>query len=206
MASISVRPPRTPREREAVFSFRYTVYVEEMRRDEPHADHRRRRIIDPLDATGYLLAAFGSDGRVVGTVRVNLSRDSNLSSYEGPYGMTQAPFVAYHPHATGIVTKLMVSDAYRRSTVAVRLARACYDYGRRQGVAFSFIDCNPHLKPFFERLGFRQVMPDFTHPVYGRVHPLVLDVRDAAILQQGAVVLPSMIPGVSPGLSQRMIP
>ena len=203
MAPISVRAVRSQEEREAVFAFRYTVYVEEMRRAEPNADHVARRIVDPLDATGHLIAAF-RDGRIVGTVRVNLARDSDVSAYEAPYGM--AHFAPYHPSATGIVTKLMVARNYRRSTVAARLARACYEFGVGKGVAFSFIDCNPHLKPFFERLGFRQVMPDFVHPIYGSVHPLVLDVRDAALLHHPTVDLSAMTSGASPGLFPRMTP
>ena len=194
MASISVRAVRSQEEREAVFAFRYRVYVEEMRRPEPGADHAARRIVDPLDATGHLIAAF-HDGRIVGTVRVNLARDSDLSAYEEPYGMRH--FAPYHPASTSIVTKLMVESACRRSPVAVRLARACFAFGVPRGVAFSFIDCNPHLKPFFERLGFRQVMPDFEHPIYGRVHPLVLDVRDAALLDDSAAAFDPRIPAQS---------
>jgi hypothetical protein len=182
MSALSVREVRSEKEREAVFAFRYAVYVEEMGRSEPYADHDAKRIVEPLDANCGLMAAFTEGGTIVGTVRINLSRDSDVSAYEGPYGMKA--FAPFHPSATAIVTKLMVAAPYRRSAAALMLAAACYRWGIERHIAFSFIDCNPHLKPFFERLGFRQVVPDFEHSIYGRVHPLVLDARDAALLSQ----------------------
>src|ERR1051325_10744662 len=61
----------TADQREDIYSLRYTVYVDEMHRRQPHADYSNRRIEEPWDASGRLLRAL-IDGVVIGTVRVNV--------------------------------------------------------------------------------------------------------------------------------------
>jgi len=72
-----IRKVNTPDEREAVYRFRYSVYVEEMNRPKKYADHASRKITDPLDEHGDIFAVFEGP-RVVGTVRVNLLRRDPL--------------------------------------------------------------------------------------------------------------------------------
>lgn len=69
--AIDVRIATTPEELEAVYRFRYRVYVEEMNRQERYADHDRKRIEEPMDAENTIIGAF-KDGQVVGTVRLHL--------------------------------------------------------------------------------------------------------------------------------------
>ena len=196
---VLIRQVRDDAERIAVFRFRYAVYVEEMRRSEKCADSKERVLAEPLDQTGRIFAAFDESGNVVGTARLNFSRDSETAEYEGWYGMRA--FSPYHPEQTVIVTKLMVAPARRRSTLAVRLACACYDLAVREGIAFGFIDCNPHLKQFFEGLGFFQMAPDFIHPQYGAVHPLVMALWDRAHFQRvGSPFAPPRVPEEHPSV------
>lgn len=146
-----------------------------MRRVQRHADHARKTISEPEDADAIILAAKDGGGAVVGTARVHL-KDRIPEDYIRLYSI--ADFGDFHPDGTSTTTKLMVARPFRRSTVAVRLAQACYDVGIDAGVSFNFIDCSPGMKSFFRHLGFRQVSPDFIHPEYGLVSPLVLALRD----------------------------
>ena len=47
--TIAIRRVVSREEFDKVYRFRYSVYVEEMRRNESHACHDNRRIVDPLD-------------------------------------------------------------------------------------------------------------------------------------------------------------
>src|SRR5581483_12277560 len=59
----------TPEEEEAVYRFRYSVYVEEMGRYQGTADHAGRRLVEPED--DHSLIFFATDGdEVVATARL----------------------------------------------------------------------------------------------------------------------------------------
>ena len=59
---------QTEGEREAIYRFRYDVYVEEMGRYRSIADHDRRMLVEPEDATANHVYAL-ADGEVVGAAR-----------------------------------------------------------------------------------------------------------------------------------------
>ena len=62
------------RDREELFRFRYSVYVEELGRYGRIADHRGRRLVEPEDAHSVLSGAR-QDGQVVGTARLTFGAD-----------------------------------------------------------------------------------------------------------------------------------
>lgn len=180
--------------RQAVYAFRYTVYVEEMGRRQAHADHVRRVLAEPEDESARLLVARNSYGDVVGTARVHLA-ERIPPSLEALYQLQR--FAPFHPHESSTTTKLMVDRRYRRSPLALRLAQACYDIGLSAGISYNFIDCNAHLRSFFFQLGFRQVLPDFDHRDYGVVSPLVLALRDVEHLRR--IRSPFVVPDLPAG-------
>jgi GNAT superfamily N-acetyltransferase len=168
-------------DRRGALALRYAVYVEEMGRRQVHADHVRREVAEPEDASARLLVARRADGAIVGTACVHLKADIPRTLVD-MYQLER--FHPFHPAQASTTTKLIVDPRYRRTPLALRLAQACYDIGMEAGVAFNFIDCNAHLRPFFQRLGFRQVFPDFEHADYGTVTPMVLALRDFTYLRE----------------------
>lgn len=162
-------------DRERVFRFRYEIYVEEMRRLQKYADTARRRIEEPFDATGHLMLAE-RDGNILGTLRTNFARETHLGYYVPLFRLDSVG--ASFPTKVSLTTKLMIRPELRSGTLAVRLASAVYRFGLEQGIEHDFIDCNPHLERFFQKLGFRPYMPKAVHPEYGEVLPLRLDLRD----------------------------
>src|ERR1700730_11061105 len=71
-ALVRVHVAESEEEREAVFRFRYSVYVEELGRKLGNADHSRRRVEDVDDDKLYtkLLYTTDGDGALTGTIRV----------------------------------------------------------------------------------------------------------------------------------------
>lgn len=173
--SMRIAEAITPEDREAVYRFRYRVYVEEMGRPQKYADHAWKRIEEPLDGHAHVLAAFNGD-HLVGTVRYNLGSEGGFDYYEELYGLRS--FGPFFPDHVSITTKLMVAPECRRSTLALRLASECYRGGAERGSMFDVIDCNPPLRPFFAKLGYRQISSNFEHPEYGHVIPMVLALYD----------------------------
>lgn len=170
-----IRIVTAPEELEEIYRFRYRIYVEEMHRPQADADHERKRIEDKLDKSAYNIAAF-KDGRVVGVVRVNFSRDGDIGEYADFYRMSGVG--TDHPRATSIVTRLMIEPKLRSGTLAAQLSCHCYELGIRNQIRWCFIDCNEHLVAFFSALGCTAYMGRVEHPEYGFVTPMRFDCLD----------------------------
>ncbi len=176
--STPIRLASEPDELEAIYQFRYQVYVEEMKRYQFHADHSAKKIEDPLDRGAANFAAF-QDDEVVGTVRINFPRTSSIEYYEAFMDMCSAG--CFHPGATSICTRLMVAPRLRRTSLAMRLTQASYEFGLRNQIRFNFIDCDDHLIGFFVRLGY-VLHRRAEHPEYGMGNVMRLDLLDRARL------------------------
>jgi hypothetical protein len=170
----------TPEERLAAYRLRYDVYVREMARRQPEADHRGQLIADALDERGIvLLARDRRTGEPVGTLRTNLLRSGPVGHYEGLYGLGELS--AAERHVTAITTRFIVARHCRRSRAAVQLGMAAFRIGRAAGIQVDYMDCNDWLLPFFERLGYRRLKV-IEHPLYGQVNLMRLKVREARVL------------------------
>ena len=63
---IELRRVTTSADCEAIYRFRYSVYVEEMNRPQRYANHEYKRISDPLDDQfARLYGAWNEEGDVV---------------------------------------------------------------------------------------------------------------------------------------------
>jgi N-acyl-L-homoserine lactone synthetase len=170
---------RSADERAEIFRFRYSIYVEEMKRPQRYADHHARQIEDPLDTFGHLLMAT-VNGVLVGTLRTNFLRDGNIGEYATLYGIAgQSPA---ERSVTSVTARLMIVPEYRSGTLAVRLARAVYEFGLASNIESDYLDCNPPLEPFFRRLGHLPVRTP-RHPEYGDVTVIHLRLRDESHLR-----------------------
>ena len=172
--TIQIKLVTLPQEREEIYSFRYSIYVEEMGRVQFYADRTNKRICEPLDNNCRLFAAY-DNGEIVGTIRTNFSKESELDYYADFYQMNKVG--TYHPYRTSITTKLMIKPEYRKGTLAVRLASIGYANARKAGIRYDFIDVDPHLVDFFTRLGYR-FHKRSNHPEYGEVTIMIADLED----------------------------
>ena len=68
---VQIKQAISESEKDDIFKFRYRIYIEEMSRKQKYADHAAKTIKEPLDDDAYLLAAYDSDGLLIGTCRTN---------------------------------------------------------------------------------------------------------------------------------------
>lgn len=174
-----IRFVETPEEMDRVAEFRYRIYVEEMQRKQTYADPTRRRILEPFDRTGVNWYAEDK-GEIVGVIRTNFARDTDLGYYVKLFGLESVG--EDFPARSLLTTKLMILPEYRSGTLALQLAATVYQFGLDEGMRYNFIDCNPHLEAFFQRMGFKKYWPKVVHPEYGEVLPLCADMLDVEYL------------------------
>ncbi len=170
---INIADARTEKEKQAIYRFRYHGQIEEMKRSIPYADHRRRRIVDMLDAWSYLAYAE-LEGSIIGTIRITIGKIGDFPS-ELIKVLQMDRFRGFDSSCenVGLVTKLFVESRYRKTPISYRLMARGYEILRTHNVQFVFSGCNAYLIPMYEQLGFRQIGPGFQDPGYGFVVPIL---------------------------------
>jgi len=177
---VTIVPVTDERQLHLVGRLRYAVTVEEMGLNMVYADQSRQVVIEPLDRTGHVLAAFAGD-EVVGTVRCNLLSRSNIGHYYESYAIDNFPSDV---RATmSITTRLAIDRRYRGRGLFWRLADGMYRYLLQQSVSHDVIDCRKPLARYFFRLGYRVHQPDLKHREFGDVTVLYLAVTDERFLR-----------------------
>lgn len=162
-------------QRERIYRFRYSIYVEEMGKPMPGADHERRTLRDELDERStHLMALRGEE--LIGAIRITWGADGLPGRFVNWYGLER--FGGFPKEEISFTGRLMVSEGLRSSAVSLALAREAYRLGRERGVGFDFIHTTPTLIPFFERLGHRRYGSEFLDPDLGPRTPMVLVLGD----------------------------
>jgi predicted GNAT family N-acyltransferase len=170
---IDIRLATTPADLEAVYAFRYSIYIEEMGQSESYADHHNKRIIDSLDHPNAKILAAWDNNQIVGTVRSSFVRDGGVGDYLDYYQLQDLS--PEELNKTSISTRFMVHPAFRCSTLTARLVCETYHRGLEQGLETNYCDCDPHLESFYTRLGYSMTDKDFVHPEFGVGYIMKLD-------------------------------
>ena len=152
---------------------RYAVYCGEFGRQSPYADHERKLLADQLDRCGVTFLARDGD-LDVGTARINLARDGDLTNLPDLYGMETSP---HHPQRTCVITKYAIREKWRGGTTYMRIFGSMGTYLANVDVAEIFIDCVPKLARFYATMGFRQTAEEFMHYENGLSVPMSLDLK-----------------------------
>jgi hypothetical protein len=168
--------------RNDIYRFRYRIYVEQMGRRQKYADHANRRIVEPLDESARIYAAY-LNGTIVGTIRGNRFSDSATAYYRRLYRIDDR--FAFQPDEMSLTTKLMFDPTLRGSLYPIRLiVHYARDFNAQRACKIDFLDCNRRLLPFFLKLGYVDYLGWVFHSEYGTVRPLFCPADQVLRLQQ----------------------
>lgn len=172
----------TESERQAIYRFRYQVYVEEMQKQPKAANHQARTLTDELDATATLLYMVQGD-QIMATLRRNrLDRCQLPDPLEQIFALEQ--FSAAFPRSTlSLSSRFVVAPDWRNSLAPGSLILEAYRMAREQGIQFDFLHAAPWLLPFYKSLGYRCYAPHFLESDVGLQIPQVLLLEDLDHLQ-----------------------
>ncbi len=192
----------TADEREAVFSFRYSVYAQELGRKLGNADHGRERVHDEEDDKSYTTLLYTDDGagRLTGTIRIRRwgpgevpPKDWETFSMERFYGLREMP--------TAEIGRLMIEPGHRGQLGLVSMSCAVYQlYAGELAADAGFINCATGLVRHYRVLGFRTYASRLVPTLDGIEVPLLLIPSDHAYLAQvGSFVAPFVDVFYGPG-------
>jgi predicted GNAT family N-acyltransferase len=150
----TVRPISGRHELDLIANLRYRVYVQEMGKPYPGADHQNQRILDPLDRVSQILGAFDAEG-LLGTVRCTPATHPAVHEV---YGQTLSlhKWADVEPRSLAVCSRFVVDRRARgRRFAGLALMCAMYYYGREHGVSVCLCSTVLPLSHFFQRFGFR---------------------------------------------------
>ena len=183
----------TEAEREAVFSFRSSVYGKELGRKLGNADHGRGRVHDEEDDKPYTTLLYTDDGagQLTGTVRIRRwepgkvpAKDWETFSMERFDGLREMP--------TAEIGRLMIEPGHRGQLGLVSMSCVvCQLYAQELAADVGFINCAAGLVRHYRLLGFRTYAGRLVPTADGIEVPLVFVPSDRAYLEQvGSIVAP----------------
>ncbi len=183
----------TKAEREAVFSFRYSVYGAELGRKLGNADHGRQRVHDEEDDKPYTTLLYTDDGagRLTGTTRIRRWEPGQVPAKDWE-AFSMERFAGLRDMPTAEIGRLMIEPGHRGQLGLVALSCAVYQLYAEELVADAgFINCAAGLVRHYRLLGFRTYAGNLVPTADGIEVPLVLIPSDRAYLEQaGSFVAP----------------
>ena len=181
---VRVQEATSDADRQEIYRFRYRVYVEELKKPLPYADHERRLYTDELDEHARLLVAYDENaGTIVGTVRTLFGAEYPFSE-ELIERMQLAPMIAAIGEErlshSGI---FMVDPAHRGLTIASQLVAHMFQLGLSIGATADICVAELALVRPYYQLGYRPYAPPMRpYPNAGLRVPLVWTGRDREYL------------------------
>jgi hypothetical protein len=163
----------TDADKEAVYRFRYSVYVEEMGRYQDTADHVGRRLVEPDDELSWIFYARDDDGEVVGTARLSWGGNGFTQRQIDEYGL--ASFLAELPaEHVALGERVMVRPDLRGTGLVEEVLQCRDETGLAHDVRIQFSACEPHLLSLYLGRGRRTYSAtNINTPEAGYLIPLV---------------------------------
>ena len=174
----------TGEEKEAVYRFRYDIYVEEMGRYGASADHANRRLTEAEDATARIFYA-AQDGRVVATSRFSWGGDAPFSERLIEHYQL-APFLAeMAPERIAVGERGMVVPSLRGSPLFRQLGEFSSSFVSEKRIELIFGACEPHLLSLYVSQGCRTFSRrNVNSKEAGFLVPIVTVVEDVEYLRR----------------------
>ncbi len=169
---LDIRIAETAEEREAVYRFRYRIYVDEMGRYQQVARHADRQLVDPEDESSWI--AYARDGgEIVGAMRITWGGAGLSNRQLDLYGLR--PFLVELPPAcVAVGERAMVAPALRGGEILDRLGTVIEPLLDAHGVLAVFGACEPHLLSRYFRFQRPYGTRNINSEEAGYLIPLVL--------------------------------
>ena len=175
---------QTQEEKDAVYRFRYEIYVSEMGRYGEAADHERKMLVEAEDETARIFYA-AQNGEVIATSRFSWGGDAPFTQHLIDHYML-APFIAELPlSAMAVGERGMVKPEMRGSTLFRDLGEFSSHFVQEHRIQLIFGACEPHLLSLYVGQGMRTFSQQNVNSAEaGYLIPIVSVVEDIEYLRR----------------------
>ena len=175
--STLVRIAENEEDKNALYAFRYRIYVDEFQLAPAEADHERKILRDDLDEVGISYVLWRDD-RVIGSLRtVHLADMPNPGKLIDKFGLARA-MQRFGVDAIAATSRFMLDPKVRQGRAIYDMMDIAYRQAMERGVRLNYGDCSPHLLPFYEHLGYRRYTRAYNDTSYGYKLPILMLTRD----------------------------
>ncbi len=178
-----VRIAETPTDREAIFRFRYRVFVEELGRQSGSADHGARLMYDELDKHAVLLYARDEAGQIVATARTNIMRPEEVPEHL-KIVFSIHRFSSFQDCVVSFSSWGMIAREWRQTPLMQHMIIQLYHVLKQREVHFDFCHCRPAMVHAYESFGARRYADNFVDPDAGYQVPLVTVLNDVGYFKR----------------------
>ena len=197
-----VHEAKSREERDAVYAFRYKIYVEELGRELGGVDHVRKVVCDGDDEKECSVLLYtGPLDDISATVRLRIWQPGRIPGREFEM-LSMSKFPGIEERTISELGRLMIRPTLRGKLLLPSLVRSVYERGVVAGVDLGFCYCAPGLVPHYRKLGFRPYAAPLVPTVDGLEVPLVGIASDAKYLKQMGSPVASLVSrfyGTGPG-------
>jgi N-acyl-L-homoserine lactone synthetase len=179
---------------EAIYRFRYTVFVEELGREIGGVDHDRRWVHDREDEQPYTFHAYtGKRDAITGSMRLRFWNPGEVPEHERQqFSMDQIPGIDGLSVAEG--DRFMISRSLRGRLILPSMMRSMFELlvvDREADLVFCC--CGPGLVRHYRKLGFQPYRAKPIHSPEGMRVPLIAIPSDIDYAKsQGSFLVPLM--------------
>ena len=196
----TVHKAETAAEREAIYRFRYQIYIEELKYNY-EADHERKWLRQPADdEEGTTLLYTGRPDDITSTVRVRAWKPGHVPP--AVFAMTSMErFPGIEKLGVSHIGRMMIRRSLRGKLVLPSLLAGGYEFlVGEQGADLAFLDCVPGIVRHYRQLGARPYGGRLIDLGYSPGIPLVIVLSDYAHLKRsGSIVAPLVKKYFGPG-------
>jgi CRP-like cAMP-binding protein len=196
----TVHKAETDAEREAIYRFRYHIYIEELKYNY-EADHERKWLRQPADdEEGTTLLYTGRPDDITSTVRVRAWKPGQVPP--AVFAMTSMErFPGIEKLGVSHIGRMMIRRSLRGKLVLPSLLAGGYEFlVGEQGADLAFLDCVPGIVRHYRQLGARPYGGHLIDLGYSPGIPLVIVLSDYAHLKRsGSIVAPLVKKYFGPG-------
>jgi hypothetical protein len=174
----------TEEEKNAIYRFRYEIYVAEMGRYGVAADHDRKMLVEAEDETARIFYA-AVDGDVVATSRFSWGGDAPFTQHLIDHYMLE-PFLAELPlDAMAVGERGMVKPELRGGPIFHELGQFSSQFVSDARIQLIFGACEPHLLSLYVSQGMRTFSKKNVNSAEaGYLIPIVSVVEDVEYLRR----------------------
>lgn len=188
-----VHEAKSREERDAVYAFRYRIYVDELGREIGGVDHVRKVVCDVDDEQECSVLLYtGPLDDISATVRLRIWQPGRIPRHEFEM-LSMSKFPGIEERRISELGRLMIRPTLRGKLLLPSLVRSVYERGVAAGVDLGFCYCAPGLVPHYRKLGFRPYAAPLVPTVDGLEVPLVGIASDSKYLKQMGSPVASLV-------------